>query len=47
MGCKRPASGGIEVLGHDVLRAGDAETATAGPALRRAFQDGALFSSLT
>jgi phospholipid/cholesterol/gamma-HCH transport system ATP-binding protein len=47
IGLQRPAAGGIEVLGHDVLRAGDAERRQLDQHFGVLFQDGALFSSLT
>src|SRR5581483_4741130 len=47
VGLIRPAAGEIEVLGHDMLRAGEAERRAVEQRWGVLFQDGALFSSLT
>jgi len=47
IGLQHPAAGSIEVLGHDVLRSGDAERQQLDQRFGVLFQDGALFSSLT
>ncbi|MCH9019481.1 MAG: ABC transporter ATP-binding protein [Proteobacteria bacterium] len=47
IGLNRPASGSIEVLGHDVAGLGGAERRSLEERWGVLFQDGALFSSLT
>jgi len=47
VGLNRPAAGSIEVLGADVLNGGREERLTAEKRWGVAFQDGALFSSLS
>src|SRR3954449_342501 len=47
IGLQRPAAGSVEVLGGDILRAGDAERRQLDQHFGVLFQDGALFSSLT
>jgi phospholipid/cholesterol/gamma-HCH transport system ATP-binding protein len=47
VGLNRPVSGGIEVLGHDVLNLSDDERHELETHWGVLFQDGALFSSLT
>ncbi len=47
VGLNRPAAGEVEVLGHDILRAGAAERRAIERRWGVLFQDGALFSSLT
>ncbi|MCH7929529.1 MAG: ABC transporter ATP-binding protein [Proteobacteria bacterium] len=47
IGLNRPASGSIEVLGHDVAKSGNAERRSLEERWGVLFQDGALFSSLT
>ena len=47
VGLNKPAKGSIEVLGTDVLRATEAERRKVETRWGVAFQDGALFSSLT
>ena len=47
IGLQRPASGAVEVLGHDILRLDDAAQRELDQHFGVLFQDGALFSSLT
>jgi len=47
VGLNRPAAGTIEVMGHDIPRAGAAERRAIERRWGVLFQDGALFSSLT
>ena len=46
VGLRRPQAGSIDVLGHDVLRLGEAEARALEQRWGVLFQDGALFSSL-
>jgi phospholipid/cholesterol/gamma-HCH transport system ATP-binding protein len=47
VGLNTPAAGEIEVLGHDLMHAGEAERRAVEQRWGVLFQDGALFSSLT